>query len=58
MNQTDFSETHLAALFEVFFHDARNVLGQKRMQIDFVFDRKNNRLTKGGILWIFFVFVQ
>lgn len=37
VNDSNFLESRLATLLEVFFHDARNVLRMKRMEIDGVF---------------------
>ena len=37
MNDSNFLESRLATLLEIFFDDARNVLRMKRMEIDKVF---------------------
>ena len=46
VNDSNFLESRLATLLEVFFHDARNVFRMKRMEIDGVFERKDNRIGK------------
>lgn len=44
MNETDFGQSGLPALFEIFFDDARNLLGLERMEIEMIFDGNDNGL--------------
>ncbi len=43
MNEPDLSKASAAGFAEVLVHDGRNVLGNKGMQVNRVFDRKDNR---------------
>ncbi len=47
VDQSDFVNSSLQTLFNVFFHDARNVLGSEGMQIKGIFYRNDNRPRKG-----------
>lgn len=46
MNDSNFLEPGLPALFEIFLDDARNVLRTKSVEIDRIFDRKDYRFTE------------
>ena len=49
VDQSDFVNSSLQTLFNVFFHDARNVLGSEGMQIKGIFYRNDNRPSKGCV---------
>jgi hypothetical protein len=46
VDDSDFADAGLAALIDVPFDDARNILGREGMEIDSVLYRKDNRLVK------------
>jgi hypothetical protein len=46
VDQSDFVNTRLPTLFNVFFDDARNILGSEGMQIKGVFNGNDNRPSK------------
>ena len=46
VNDSNFLESRMATLLQIFLHNARDVLWMKRMEIDKVFKRKNNGLSK------------
>ena len=49
MNDPNFEDAGLATLFDVFFDDAWDLFGREGVEIDGIFDRKNNRFAKRRI---------
>ena len=52
MNDTNLRQSGLPALFEVFFHDTRDIFWMKGVEIDNIFDRENNGFSERR-LWLF-----
>src|SRR5262249_284783 len=46
VNDSNFSKSGLPTLLKIFFDDARNIFRGEGMEIDEIFDRKNNRFGK------------
>lgn len=47
MNDPNFSKSGLHTLLKIFFDDAWNIFGSEGVEIDGIFDRENNRFSKG-----------